>query len=441
MSMVHSHHTPSTSFHLPSPLLRNTLSFPKIYTTFYQQNQLNLNSTNPISVISPPTFDSAIFPHTYITHKTHHLKFKYHTITTTMTNKSLKLTTLSLLLLLLISAVSAAAPTTAPPPECSLKSVIGCYDKAKSLKLKLIAIGAILITSMIGVCLPIFSRAVPALQPDRNAFVIVKAFASGVILATGYMHVLPDSFDCLTSECLPENPWKKFPFTTFVAMLSAVMTLMVDSFALSYYKKRCSKVAIEESMKKRESNGLVVELENVGHGHGNVVVEGGDGSASQLVRYRVVAQVLELGIVVHSVVIGLSLGASNNPCTIRPLVAALCFHQLFEGMGLGGCILQAEYGAKVKAIMAFFFSATTPFGIALGIGLSNVYSDNSPTALIVVGILDAASAGLLNYMALVDLLASDFMGTKLQGSMKLQGWAYAAVILGAGGMSIMALWA
>ena len=53
-------------------------------------------------------------------------------------------------------------------------------------------------------------------------------------------------------------------------------------------------------------------------------------------------QVLELGIVVHSVVIGLSLGASDNPCTIRPLIAALCFHQLFEGMGLGGCILQVN---------------------------------------------------------------------------------------------------
>lgn len=53
-------------------------------------------------------------------------------------------------------------------------------------------------------------------------------------------------------------------------------------------------------------------------------------------------QVLEMGIIVHSVVIGLSMGASQNPCTIRPLVAALCFHQLFEGMGLGGCILQVQ---------------------------------------------------------------------------------------------------
>ena len=62
-------------------------------------------------------------------------------------------------------------------------------------------------------------------------------------------------------------------------------------------------------------------------------------------------QVLELGIVVHSVVIGLSMGASDNMCTIRPLVAALCFHQFFEGMGLGGCILQVtDYAVLIFII-------------------------------------------------------------------------------------------
>ena len=54
-------------------------------------------------------------------------------------------------------------------------------------------------------------------------------------------------------------------------------------------------------------------------------------------------QVLELGIVVHSVIIGISLGASDSPKTIRPLVAALTFHQFFEGMGLGGCIAQVIF--------------------------------------------------------------------------------------------------
>ena len=46
---------------------------------------------------------------------------------------------------------------------------------------------------------------------------------------------------------------------------------------------------------------------------------------------------------VHSVIIGISLGASEEPSTIKPLVVALSFHQMFEGMGLGGCIVQVLY--------------------------------------------------------------------------------------------------
>lgn len=46
--------------------------------------------------------------------------------------------------------------------------------------------------------------------------------------------------------------------------------------------------------------------------------------------------------VVHSLIIGMSLGASDFPSTIRPLVPALTFHQLFEGIGLGGCIVQVR---------------------------------------------------------------------------------------------------
>ena len=95
----------------------------------------------------------------------------------------------------------------------------------------------------------------------------------------------------------------------------------------------------------------------------------------------------------------------------------------------------------MKATLAFFFATTTPFGIVLGIALSNTYSDNSPTALIVEGLLNACSAGLLHYTALVDLLAADFMGPKLQSSIKLQMFAFVAVLLGAGGMSLMAKWA
>ncbi|KAK4755529.1 hypothetical protein SAY87_009286 [Trapa incisa] len=363
-------------------------------------------------------------------------------------------------LFLVAAGVASSIPRAAAvaPEDCTAESG-SCVNRSKALPLKIVAIAAILTTSVIGVCSPLFSRSIPALRPDRNLFVVVKAFASGIILATGFMHVLPDSFDMLTSPCLKENPWHKFPFPSFVAMFSAIITLMVDSMATSLYSKkmRTGKPVVIPASNDGPSSG-----NGVGGGHGDSEsgfhFHGGHhhfhaggpkddeatavtGGGSQLLRYRVVAMVLELGIVVHSVVIGLSLGASNNVCTIKGLVAALCFHQMFEGMGLGGCILQAEYKWLKKAVMAFFFSVTTPAGIALGIGLSTTYKDNSPAALITVGLLNACSAGLLIYMALVDLLAAEFMGPKLQGSINLQVKCYAAVLLGAGGMALMAKWA
>ncbi|WVZ60033.1 hypothetical protein U9M48_010105 [Paspalum notatum var. saurae] len=330
-----------------------------------------------------------------------------------------------------------------------------CHSVPRALRLKLIAIPAILLASMAGVCLPLVSRSVPALRPDGNLFVVVKAFASGVILGTGYMHVLPDSFRDLSSPCLPRRPWAAFPFTAFVAMVAAVFTLMVDSLMLTLHGRAKGKgsAAVTHHGHGYDDSPPRGHC----HGHGGHLptditeavttaekseedVETGN-RTTQLRRNRVIVQVLELGIVVHSVVIGLGMGASQNVCTIRPLLAALCFHQLFEGMGLGGCILQAEYGARMRSVLVFFFSTTTPFGIALGLALTKVYSDSSPTALIVVGLLNAASAGLLHYMALVDLLAADFMGPKLQGSVRLQLVSFMAVLLGAGGMSVMAKWA
>lgn len=91
--------------------------------------------------------------------------------------------------------------------------------------------------------------------------------------------------------------------------------------------------------------------------------------------------------------------------------------------------------------MAAFFSLTTPVGIAIGIGISNVYDENSPTALIVEGIFNAASAGILIYMSLVDLLAADFMSSKLQNNGRLQVGVNLSLLFGAGCMSLLAKWA
>ncbi|KAJ0960060.1 hypothetical protein J5N97_000175 [Dioscorea zingiberensis] len=319
-------------------------------------------------------------------------------------------------------------------------------DKSKAQPLKIVAVFSILIAGAIGVCLPILSKWIPTISPEKDLFFIIKAFAAGVILATGFIHILPDAFENLTSPCLKDNPWHNFPFAGLAAMVAAIGTLMVDTMATSYYARSSTveKTAVVlDEFKSVDEGGVAVDMRahthaTHGHAHGPAF---SDHTSSDLIRHRIISQVLELGIVVHSVIIGISLGASESPSTIRPLVAALSFHQFFEGMGLGGCIVQAKFAVKSMATMVLFFSLTTPVGIAIGMGISSVYDENSPTALIVEGILNSAAAGILIYMALVDLLAADFMNPRVQNKFKLQVGINISLLIGAGLMSLLAKWA
>ena len=182
------------------------------------------------------------------------------------------------LIFIFVSFTISPATSTAPE-DCASESANPCVDKAKALPLKIIAIAAILVASMIGVGAPLFSRNVPFLQPDGNIFTIVKCFASGIILGTGFMHVLPDSFEMLSSQCLKENPWHKFPFSGFLAMLSGLITLVIDSMATSIYTSK---------------NAVGIMPHGHGHGPGNDVTlptKDGDSADAQLLRYRVIAMV------------------------------------------------------------------------------------------------------------------------------------------------------
>lgn len=348
--------------------------------------------------------------------------------------------TLLLLLLLLFVPILVSA-------ECTCSDDSQGRDKAKALKFKLVAISSILIASAIGVSLPMLGKKIPTLRPENDIFFMIKAFAAGVILGTGFIHVLPDAFESLTSPCLSQKPWGDFPFTGFIAMLSAIGTMMIDTFATSYYRRSHFNKALPVK-DDQEMNGVHEGHVHVhthathGHAHGSDAMVLEDSSTSfELVRRRIISQVLELGIVVHSVIIGVSLGASESPKTIKPLVAALTFHQFFEGMGLGGCICQAKFKSRAIATMVLFFSLTTPVGIALGMGVSSFYKENSRTALIVEGVFNSASAGILIYMALVDLLAADFMNPRMQSNLRIQLGANVSLILGSGCMSLLAKWA
>nr|XP_018625401.1 zinc transporter 5-like isoform X2 [Nicotiana tomentosiformis] len=305
--------------------------------------------------------------------------------------------------------------------------------KHEALAYKLVAIASILCASALGIVIPILLNNFKSLQNDYSSLnFLIKAFAAGVILATGFIHILPDAFQSLTNPCLNSEIFGSFPFAGFVSMMFAIFTLMMESFATGYHRRAELRKAQPVNIGDGEENDGI-------HTHGpHILLE--RTNSSSLIRHRLISQILELGILVHSVIIGISLGTTENPKTIKPLIIALSFHQFFEGMGLGGCISQAKYRARTIAIMVLFFTLTTPSGIAIGMMISKGYNEQSWAALIVQGVLNSASAGILIYMALVDLLAKDFMDPNLHSSFKLQILANVSLVLGASCMSLLAKW-
>lgn len=88
-------------------------------------------------------------------------------------------------------------------------------------------------------------------------------------------------------------------------------------------------------------------------------------------------------------------------------------------------------------------SHRTPIGQAIGIATRNLYNPDSETELLVVGIMNAISSGLLTFTSLVDLLSEDFLSEdswrNLRGTRRTI--AFSLVFGGAFGMSLVGAWA
>lgn len=153
---------------------------------------------------------------------------------------------------------------------------------------------------------------------------------------------------------------------------------------------------------------------------------------------------LEAGILFHSIFIGMALSVASGPAFVVFLVA-ISFHQSFEGLALGSRIAAIHFPrSSVRPwLMVLAYGTTTPIGQAIGLLVHNMYDPRSQTGLLMVGFMNAISAGLLLFAGLVQLLAEDFLSEKsyrvLHGRKRTE--AFLAVFGGAGLMAAVGAFA
>jgi solute carrier family 39 (zinc transporter), member 1/2/3 len=256
---------------------------------------------------------------------------------------------------------------------------------------------------------------------------------------------------CLADTIIAEYPWPEgislmMIFTLFFIELMVTRLMMKARLGKSngVLKKEdksldmlAAKSTSEESQSRRPSH--VPGADHLGHSQQHVDIEDVfthyDPTVENYASQMTAIFILEFGVIFHSIFIGLTLAVAGEE--FKTLYVVLVFHQTFEGLGLGSRLAVTPW-PKDKSwtpyLLALAYGLTTPVAIAIGLGVRNTYPPGGQTTLIVNGVFDSISAGILIYVGLVELIAHEFMfsRTMMHAPIKMTFLAYGVMCLGAG---------
>ncbi|OBT60598.1 hypothetical protein VE03_10040 [Pseudogymnoascus sp. 23342-1-I1] len=304
-------------------------------------------------------------------------------------------------------------------------------DRDYNIKLRIGLIFPMLFASALAVYAPMIMRKMLKMNGSGVVFTIIKQFGTGVIIATGFVHLLTHAELMFGNECLGELKYEAT--TTAIAMGGAFVAFLIEYFGhrLATWRRRTlSAASASASAPNEETAAAGADLK--GHSHSD---SDSPGLAALSHHYNtepcssvnpndtITVLVLEAGIIFHSILLGITLIVAGDSVFIT-LYVVIIFHQMFEGLALGARIaaLDSDDGEsgvsawrKTKNwAMPLTFAVITPIGMAIGIGVLHKFNGNSPSTIIALGTLDALSAGILVWVGLVSMWAHDWLFGELK---------------------------
>ncbi|KAI9805610.1 MAG: hypothetical protein M1826_004758 [Phylliscum demangeonii] len=357
---------------------------------------------------------------------------------------------------------TSSAPAAAVVDGCD--SGIG-YDGRLGLRIS--SIFVILIGSLFGTLFPLLARRRGGGFVPDWVFFGTKYFGSGVIVATAFIHLLAPATQALQNPCLT-GPITDYAWAEGIALMAVFVLFFIELMTLRYahfgpapagdddVDARVAAAAgvsppgrqpVDDDggeMAKADGESPPALSRRPSHmpgedhfGHARVHAVA-DIFAAELTGIFI----LEFGVIFHSIFIGLTLAVAGSEFVT--LYVVLVFHQTFEGLGLGSRLAMAPWPAnrrRTPYLLAVAYGLTTP--IAIGIGLGVRARLDGSTGLIVNGVFDSISAGILLYTGLVELMAHEFMfsETMRRAPLRVVLAAFGCMVLGAGLMALLGKWA
>ncbi|KAH6850108.1 hypothetical protein B0I37DRAFT_413531 [Chaetomium sp. MPI-CAGE-AT-0009] len=339
-------------------------------------------------------------------------------------------------------------------------------DREYNIPLRIGLLFAILATSAIGVFTPILLAKFLSSRAN-TALLIIKQFGTGVIMSTALVHLFTHAELMFGNECLGELQYEAT--TAAILMAGLFISFLIEYLGYRFVKSQAKKSAAAQSM------------------------EGGAVPAQSLRSLELVSvYVMEAGVIFHSMIIGLTLVVAGDSFLLT-LFVVIIFHQMFEGLALGTRIAalgsggnssftlghghshshaapiadtkQTSEGSAAstdaavattssstplfhvsmakKIYLATAFALVTPVGMAIGIGVLNVFNGNDPQTIVAIGVLDAFSAGILLWVGVVEMWATDWVygGGLTDASALVTSLGMGGLVSGMVVMSVLGKWA
>jgi zinc transporter 1/2/3 len=266
------------------------------------------------------------------------------------------------------------------------------------VEVKVIFAVAVFITGLFGALFPW------ALKNGRNGDRFMTwgdTFAGGVLGGAGLVHLLSSGVAGFQQLA----PGLVYPFAFVLAGAGFLLILLIEAVI-------AADADPEQSPLHCGSRGASHEI----------------GPGSKTAEWHPESFILLLVLSVHSIILGLALGAQKSMTGALAIFIAIMAHKAMAGFALG--VNYHRAGASRRRVLPaiIFFSSMTPIGILTGTGIDALISSGGQ--LLFEAIFNSIGAGTFLYIATLEIIRTEF---ELPGD-NWQKW-----LLAAGGFSIMAL--
>ena len=188
-----------------------------------------------------------------------------------------------------------------------------------------------------------------------------NAFAGGIFLGAGLLHMLPDSIENFGKLNLSID----YPFAALIAGFGFLFVLFLEKVLVR--EKAISALNTKESV------------------------------------YPIV---LFIVLAIHSIIAGMSLGLETGLASGIIIFIAIIAHKGSASFALGVSLMEAQVEKSKTIKTIIFFTLMTPVGILIGSFFSNIESSN--TNILFEAIFDALAAGTFIYIAVLDIINEVF---------------------------------